>query len=59
MPLNWSSRPEMYCVQAKQRAIAALHHKHSKGLTSLEKAYLKAMKEGRVSTADPSKELPY
>ena len=45
----WNTRPEDYCEAAKQRAIAALHRKHSKGLTALEKAYLTALKEGRIT----------
>ena len=57
--ISWNSKPEMYCQAAKQRAIAALHRKHSKGLTALEKAYLSAMKEGRVPTTDPTKDFPY
>ena len=45
---NWNSRPEEYCNEARRRAIAALHSKHASGLTALEKAYLKSLKEGRI-----------
>ena len=48
--INWTSKPEAYCAEAKQRAAAALHLKHSKGLTALEKAYLAALKTGQVRT---------
>ena len=53
--IRWNSRPEMYCAEAKQRAIAALHLKHSKGLTALEKAYLAALKTGQVKTITETK----
>lgn len=56
---TWNTRPEAYCQQAKQRAIRALHRKNHTGLTALEKAYLKAMKQGRIPTTDPTKEYPY
>ena len=46
---SWNTRPDDYCQAAKQRAIAALHRRHSKGLTALEKAYLKALHEGRIT----------
>ena len=48
--IGWNTHPEDYCAEAKQRAIAALHLKHSKGLTALEKAYLAALKTGQVKT---------
>lgn len=47
---NWNSRPEEYCKQARARAIAALHAKHSRGLTALERAYLKALISGHLPT---------
>ena len=47
---GWNTHPEDYCAEAKQRAIAALHLKHSKGLTTLEKSYLEALKHGQVKT---------
>ena len=46
---NWNSRPQDYCDEARRRAIAALHAKHAKGLTSLERGYLKALQEGRIN----------
>ena len=46
--IGWNTHPEDYCAEAKQRAIAALHLKHSKGLTTLEKSYLEALKHGQV-----------
>ncbi len=45
---SWSKRPEDMRAAAKTRAIAALHQKHSKGLTTLERAYLHALKTGRL-----------
>jgi len=50
---NWNSRPQDYCDQAKRRAIAALHSKHAHGLTALEKAYLKSLREGRINPDEP------
>ena len=38
---------------ARQRAIAALHAKHSKGLTKLEQAYRQALAEGRINPKEP------
>ena len=45
---SWSKRPEDMRAAAKARAIAALHKKHSKGHTTLERAYLHAIKTGRL-----------
>ena len=45
---SWSKRPEEMRAAAKARAIAALHQKHSKGLTKLERAYLHALRTGRL-----------
>ncbi len=49
---SWSKRPEEMRAAAKTRAIAALHQKHSKGLTTLERAYLHALKTGRLDLDD-------
>ena len=49
---SWSKRPEEMRAAAKARAIAALHQKHSKGLTKLERAYLHALKIGRLDLDD-------
>jgi len=49
---SWSKRPEDMRAAAKARAIAALHQKHSKGLTTLERAYLHAIKTGRLDPDD-------
>jgi len=49
---SWSKRPEEMRAAAKARAIAALHQKHSKGLTTLERAYLHAIKTGRLDPDD-------
>jgi hypothetical protein len=49
---HWNSRPQDYCKQAKERAAAALHAKHSKGLTALEKAYKQALAEGRITSEE-------
>ena len=46
--IGWNTRPEEFCEAAKQRAAAALHLKHSKGLTTLEKSFLAALKNGQV-----------
>ena len=46
--IGWNKHPEEYCEAAKQKAVAALHLKHSKGLTTLEKSYLAALKNGQV-----------
>jgi len=45
---SWSKRPEDMRAAAKARAVAALHKKYSKGLTQLERAYLHALKTGRL-----------
>ena len=45
---NWNSRPQEYCKQARDRAIAALHAKHSEGLTTLERAYYEALSRGHI-----------
>ena len=45
--INWTSKPEAYCAEAKQRASAA---KDSKRLTALEKGYYTALKTGQVKT---------
>ena len=50
---SWNTRPEEYCQMARQRAIAALHQKHSRGLTALERAYLKSLQEGRINPKEP------
>jgi hypothetical protein len=50
--INWNKRPHEVIAAAKSRALAALHHKHSKGLTTLERAYLHALKTGRVDPDD-------
>ena len=47
---GWNTKPEEFCEAAKQRAAAALHLKHSNGLTTLEKSYLAALKHGQVKT---------
>nr|BAR36001.1 hypothetical protein [uncultured Mediterranean phage uvMED] len=49
---QWNTRPGDYCAAARQRAIAALHAKHSKGLTALEKSFLQALKEGRITPTE-------
>ena len=49
---SWSKKPEEMRAAAKARAIAALHKKHSKGLTTLERAYLHAIKTGRLDPDD-------
>lgn len=51
----WNTRPEEYLKQARARAIAALHARHSEGLTALERAYLKALSSGHIT---PDKEGP-
>jgi len=49
---SWSTRPQDVRAAAKARAVAALHKKHSKGLTQLERAYLHAIKTGRLDPDD-------
>jgi hypothetical protein len=51
----WNTRPDHYIQKARARAIAALHARHSEGLTTLERAYYEALSSGRIA---PDKEGP-
>ena len=46
--LPWNNNPDYYIEQARIKAIAALHAKHSEGLTTLEKAFFEALSSGRI-----------
>ena len=51
----WNTRPDHYIQKARARAVAALHAKHSEGLTAVERAYFEALSRGHIA---PDKEGP-
>ena len=45
-----NTTPLDYCAAAKRRAAEALRTEHTKNLTRLEQAFVKAIKEGRIDS---------